>query len=148
MNLETNEFSLDGTKLPCNIEQGYSHSTALTKATIVWEPEVHCQILDIRFDAYMVKYQDRYWIETNTEWTLVQELNKQNKNDTKNNNTTQIEIRFEVYSKPQFHCSSTKPLYTTEYEDFFVIYGHGFDMNIGKRYDKDINTFENQKLKK
>ena len=46
--------------------------TALTKATIVWEPEVHCQIFEmLKLDAYMVKYQDRYWIETNTEWTLV-----------------------------------------------------------------------------
>ena len=80
LNLETNEISLDGTKLPCNVEKGYCHPTALTKATIVWEPELNCQIFEmLRFDAYMVKYQDRYWIETNTDWTLVQKLNKQKK---------------------------------------------------------------------
>ena len=45
LNLETNEISLDGTKLPCNVEKGYCHPTALTKATIIWEPEVHFQIL-------------------------------------------------------------------------------------------------------
>ena len=64
LNLETNEISLDGTKLPCNIEEGYCHPTALTKATIVLELEVHCRIFEIiRFDAFMVKYQDRYWFE-------------------------------------------------------------------------------------
>ena len=44
LNLETNEISLDRTKLPCNVEKGYCHPTALTKSTIVWEPEIHRQI--------------------------------------------------------------------------------------------------------
>ena len=147
LNLETKEIPQGGTKLHCDIEKGYCHPTALTKATIIWEPEVHCQIFEmIRFDAYVVKYQDRYWIETNKDWTLVQELSKQNKNNTNNNNTTQIATRIEVYTKPQFHCESTKPIYTTEYEDIFIIYEHGFDMNTGKPYDTNINTFENQKF--
>ena len=80
LNLETNEISLDGTKFPCNLEKRYCHPTGLTKSTIVWEPEIHCQIFEmLRFDAYMVKYKDRYWIETNTDWTLVQKFNEQNK---------------------------------------------------------------------
>ena len=61
LNLETNEISLDGTKLPCKVERGYCDPTALTKSTIVWEPELHFQIFKmLRFDAYMVKYKDRY----------------------------------------------------------------------------------------
>ena len=130
LNLETNEISLDGTKIPCNVEKGYCHPTALTKSTIVWEPEIHCQIFELlRFDAYMVKFKDRYWIETNTDWTLVQKFNEQNKNTTTPKNNAQIATRFEVYSKPEFYCGSTKPLYPTEYEDIFIIYEHGFDMN-------------------
>ena len=147
LNLETNEISLDGTKLPCNVEKGDCHPTALTKSTIVWEPELHCQIFEMsRFDAYMVKYKYRYWIETNTDWTLVQKSNKQNKNQTAPDNNTQIATRFEVYSKPEIYCGSTKPLYPTEYEDIFIIYEHGFDMNTGKPYDTDINTFDNKKF--
>ena len=123
LNLETNEISLDGTKLPCNVAKGYCHPTALTKSAIVWEPEIHCQIFEmLRFDAYTVKYKDRYWIETNTDWTLVQTLNKQNKNQTAPKNNTQMATRFEVYSKAEFYCGSTKPLYPTEYEDIFIIY--------------------------
>ena len=61
LNLETNKISLDGTEFPCNIEKGYCHPTALTKATLVWEPEVHCKLFEtIRFDAYTVKYGNRY----------------------------------------------------------------------------------------
>ena len=147
LNLETNEISLDGTKLPCNVEKGYCHPTALTKSTIVWEPELHCQIFEmLRFDAYMVKYKDRYWIETNTDWTLVQKFNEQNKNKTTPNNNTQIATRFEVYSKPEIYRGSTKPLYPTEYDDIFIIYEHGFDMNTGKPYDTDINTFDKEKF--
>ena len=149
LNLETNEISLDGTKLPCNVEKSYCHPTALRKTTIVWEPEVHCQIFEmLRFDTYMVKYQDRYWIETNTDWTLVQELNKQNNNEAQTNNKTQIATRFEVYSKPEFYCGSTKPLYPAEYEDIFIIYEHGFDMNTGKPFDTNTHSFDNQKFKK
>ena len=37
-------------------------------------PQTHCQLFElIRFDAFMVKYQDRYWIETKAEWTKVQQ---------------------------------------------------------------------------
>ena len=46
-------------------------------------PTDRCQIFEmVRSDAYMAKYQDRHWIETNTDWILVQELNK-NKNNKK-----------------------------------------------------------------
>ena len=56
----------------------------------------------LRFDAYMVKYKDKYWIEANTDWTLVQKLNEQSKNKTTLKNNTQIASRFEVYSKAEF----------------------------------------------
>ena len=35
LNLETNEISLVGTNLPCNVEKGYCPTTAITKSTIV-----------------------------------------------------------------------------------------------------------------
>ena len=77
---------------------------------------------------------------------MVQELNKHHKNNTTNKNNTQIATRFEVYLKPLFHCGSIKPLFTTENEDIYIIYEHDFDMNTGKPYDKNINTFDNEKF--
>ena len=73
LNLDNKKISYMGTKLPCDLRKGECLPTPLTKATIVWEPQTHCQLFElIRFDAFMVKYQDRYWIETNAEWTTVQ----------------------------------------------------------------------------
>ena len=66
--LQTEEISLLGTKLPCDIHKGECQPTPFTKAAIVWEPQTHCQVFElIRFDAIMVKYEERYWIETNAE---------------------------------------------------------------------------------
>ena len=74
LNLDTEEISYMGTKLPCDIQKRECLPTPFTKATKVWEPQTHCQLFElIRFDAFMVKYQDTYWIETNAEWTTVQQ---------------------------------------------------------------------------
>ena len=87
LNLDNEEISYMGTKQSCDLSKGECLPTPLTKATIVWEPQAHCQLFElIRFDAFMVKYQDRYWIETNAEWTTVQQpdvtqKNKQNRHN-------------------------------------------------------------------
>ena len=96
LNLDTQETSYMGTKLPCDLRKGECQPTPFTKATIVWEPQIHCQLLElIRFEAFMVKYQDRYWIETNAEWTTVQQHDITQK--AKFNKTDKIATRFEVY---------------------------------------------------
>ena len=60
LNLDNEEISYMGTKLPCDFRKGECLPRPLTKATIVWEPQTHCQLFElIRFDAFMVKYQDR-----------------------------------------------------------------------------------------
>ena len=60
LNLDTEEISYMGTKLPCDLRKGECLPTPFTKATIVWEPQTHCQLFElIRFDAFLVKYQDR-----------------------------------------------------------------------------------------
>ena len=61
LDLDNEEISYMGTKLPCDLRKGECLPTPLTKATIVWETQTHCQLFElIRFDAFMVKYQDRY----------------------------------------------------------------------------------------
>ena len=59
LNLDTEEISYMGTKLPCNLRNRECQPTPFTKATIAWEPQTHCQLFELnRFDAFMVKYQD------------------------------------------------------------------------------------------
>ena len=111
------------------------------------ETELPCLIFEmLQFDAYMFKYKIRYWIATDTNWNLIHKLNEHNKNKTTPKNDSQIATRFEIYSKPEFYCGSAKPLYQTEYEDIFIIYAHGFEMNTGKPYNTNINTFDNDKF--
>ena len=71
--------------------------TPFTKATIVWEPQQHCPLFElIRFDAFMVKYQERYWIETNAERTSVQQHDSSLKVKMKNTNP-KTATRLEIY---------------------------------------------------
>ena len=109
LNLDTEEISYMGTKLPCDLLKGECLPTPFTKATIVWEPQTHCQLFElIRFDAFMVKYQDRYWIETNAEWTTVQHPDITQK--AKFNKTDNIATRFEVYPLVERECGSLQPM--------------------------------------
>ena len=96
LNLDTQEISYMGTKLPCDLRKGECQPTPFTKATIVWEPQSHCQLFELlRFDAFMVKYQNRYWIERNAGWTTVQHPDITQK--AKLNKPDKIATRFEVY---------------------------------------------------
>ena len=104
LNLDTEEISYMGTKLPCDLRKGECLPTPFTKAIIVWEPQTHCQLFElIRFDAFMVKYQNRYWIATNAEWITVQQHDITQK---KMNKTDIIATRFEVYPLVERECGS------------------------------------------
>ena len=145
LNLDNEEISYMGTKLPCDLRKGECLPTPLTKATIVWEPQSHCQLFEpIRFDAFMVKYQDRYWIETNAEWTTVQQPDitqkiKLNKADT-------IVTRFEVFSLVERECGSLQPLHKTEFDDIYIIYEYGFDMHTGQKVTRKKDKFDDEKF--
>ena len=43
-NLDTEEISYMGTKLPCDLRKGECLPTPFTKATIFWETQTHCQL--------------------------------------------------------------------------------------------------------
>ena len=145
LNLDTEEISYMGTKLPCDLRKGECQPTPFTKATIVWEPQTHCQLFElIRFDAFMVKYQDRYWIETNAEWTTVQKPNIQEKITL--NKTASIATRFEIYPIVEHDCGSIQPLHKTEYDDIYIIYEYGFDMHTGQKVTRMKNKFVDEKF--
>ena len=134
-----------GTKLPCDLRKGECQPTPFTKATIVWEPQTHCQLFElIRFDAFMVKYQDRYWIETNAEWTTVQKPDIQEKITLKK--TASIATRFEIYPIVEHECGSIQPLHKTEYDDIYIIYEYGFDMHTGQKVTGKKNKFDDEKF--
>ena len=145
LNLDTEEISYMGTKLPCDPRKGECLPTPLTKATIVWEPQTHCQLFElIRFDAYIVKYQDRYWIETSAEWTTVQQPDTTKK--IKLNQTDTIATRFEVYPLVERECGSPQSLHKTEYDDIYIIYEYGFDMHTGQKVTKKKDKFDDEKF--
>ena len=145
LNLDTEEISYMGTKLPCDLHKGECQPTPFKKATIVWEPQTHCQLFElIRFDAFMVKYQERYWIETNAEWTTVQKPDTQDK--IKLNKTALIATRFEIYPIVEHECGSLQPLHKTEYDDIYIIYEYGFDMHTGQKTTRKKDKFDDEKF--
>ena len=145
LNLDTEEISYMGTTLPCDLCKGECQPTPFTKATIVWEPQTHCQLFElIRFDAFMVKYQDRYWIETNAEWTTVQKPDIQEKITL--NKTASIATRFEIYPIVEHECGTIQPLHKTEYDDIYLIYEYGFDMHTGQKVTRKKDTFDDEKF--
>ena len=145
LNLDTNEISLMGIKLPCDHQKGESLPTLFTKATIVWEPQQHCQLIElIRFDAFMVKYQERYWIETNAEWTSVQQHDSSQKIKM-NNTNSKIATRFEIYPFVEREYGSLHPIHKTEYADIYISYKYGFDINTGKKITRKKDKFEEVK---
>ena len=134
-----------GTKLPCDLRKGECLPTPLTKATIVCEPQTNFQLFElIRFDAFMVKYQDRYWIETNAEWTTVQQPDITQK--IKLNKTDTIATRFEVFPLVERECGSLQPLHKTEYDDIYIIYEYGFDMHTGQKVTRKKDKFDDEKF--
>ena len=146
LNVDTEEISYMGTKLPCDLRKGECLPTLFTKATIVWQPQTHCQLFKlIRFDAFLVKYQDRYWIETNAEWTTVQQHDITQK--IKMNKTDTIATRFEVYPLVERECGSLQPIHKTEYDDIYIIHEYGFNMHTGQKVTRKKDKFEEKIMK-
>ena len=92
----------------------------------------------------MVKYQDRYWIETNAEWTTVQQHDKTQK--IKMNKTDTIATRFEIYPIVERECGSLQPIHKTEYDDIYITYENGFDMHTGQKVTRKKEKFEEEKF--
>ena len=63
-------------------------------------------------------------------------------NDTKSNKAT----RFEIFPTVKQEGGSSGPVHKTEYEDIYILYEYGFDMNTGKEISKQEDKFENKKF--
>ena len=96
----------------------------------------------------MVKYQERYWIETNAEWTSVQQHDSSQKIKLNNTNSkiSKTATRFEIHPFVERECGSLLPIHKTEYDDISIIYEYGFDMNTGKKITRKKDKFEEEKF--
>ena len=92
----------------------------------------------------MVKYQDRYWIETNAEWTTVQQHDTTQK--AKLNKTDNIATRLEVYPLVERECGSLQPIHKTEYDNIYINYEYGFNMHTGQKVTKKKDKFDDEKV--
>ena len=106
--------------------------------------EKFCLIFRLQeFIGKTTRIKDRYWIETDNfidSSNITQNLQSEGIQRTKypNVKTPQSTInnpslsRFEIFPIPQTFCGKPEPLYSTQYDDIFVTYLDGFDMNNGQ----------------
>ena len=91
----------------------------------------------------MTRIKDRYWIETdnfiessnitqNFQSEGIQGTEYPNVKTPKSTVENPSLSRFEIYPIAEFFCGKPEPLFSTQYEDIFVTYLDGFDMNSGQ----------------
>ena len=87
----------------------------------------------------MTRIKDCYWIETDNfieSSNITQHFQTEGTQGTKYPNVKTpksiVENQFEIYPIAQTFCGKPEPLYSTQYEDIFVTYLDGFDMNNGQ----------------
>ena len=80
----------------------------------------------------MTKLNNRYWLETvhffNNDKT--QTLSDTPFHDFKSQ--TRLS-RFEIFPESLMFCNNPRPLFTTQYPNFFISYREGFNMHTGNR---------------
>ena len=141
---KNNQLIHDGHILPCYHSDGLCKPTTKTPYTLTRFDEKFCLIFQLQeFIGRMTRIKDRYWIETDTfieTSNITQKFQTEGIKGTKfpNVKTPQSTVdnpslsRFEIYPIAQTFCGKPDPLYSTQYEDIFVTYLDGFDMNTGQ----------------
>ena len=112
---------------------------------MTWFDEKICRIFRLQESiGRITRIKDRYWIETNNfidSSNITKHLQTVGIKGTKypNVKTPQSTVdnpslsQFEIYPIAQTFCGKPEPLFATQYEDIFVTYLDGFDMNTGQR---------------
>ena len=62
------------------------------------------------------------------------------------NTNSKIATRFEIYPLVERECGSRRPVYKTEYDNIYILYEYGFDMNTGKKVTRKTDKFEEEKF--
>ena len=141
---ENNQMIHDGYILPCYHSDGFCKPTTRTPYTLTWFDKKFCLIFRLQeFIGRMTKIKDQYCLETDSfieSSNITQNFQTEGIKGTKypNVKTPHSTIdnpslfRFEIYPIAQTFCGKPEPLYSTQYDDIFVSYLDGFDMNSGQ----------------
>ena len=99
------------------VSEGGSPSTFLDVETYTWNQTENCLFKKIGSvnNGQMINYNDQHFISTDPK----------SKSDDPN-------FFFEIFSDQQKICSHPLPVYFTNYDDFFMQYSGGFDINTGQ----------------
>ena len=132
-------------RIKCNIERGHCPPNHAIKATVIWEPENHCRIVDVgRSHARMIKFQKRYSIET-LENNETNSGHKHNANMYSSRLQTHLYdesalFRFAVLTNLLYKCNEDRPYYATQYQDIFIQYKESFTFVSGTPSSDFDNT--------
>ena len=130
--------------LPCYHSDGFCKPTTRTPYTLTWFHEKFCLIFRLQeFIGTMTRIKNRYWIETNNfieSSNITQNLHTggihgikyPNVKAPKSTIDNPSPSQFEIYPIAQTFCGKPEPLYSRQYDDIFVTYLDGFDMNNGQ----------------
>ena len=141
---KNNQMIHDGYILPCFHSDGFCKPTTRTPYILTWFDEKFCLIFRLQeFIGGMTRIKDRYWIGTDKfidSSNITKHLQTEGIKGTKypNVKTPQSTVgnpslsRFEIYPIAQTFCGKPEPLFSTQYEDIFVTYLDGLDMNTGQ----------------
>ena len=141
---KNNQMIHDGYILPCYHSDGFCKPTTRTPYILTWFDEKFCLIFRLQeFIGRLTRIEDRYWIETDNfidSSNITKHLQTEGIKGTKypNFKTPQSTVdnpslsRFEIYPIAQTFCGKPEQLLSTQYEDIFVTYLDGFDMNTGQ----------------
>ena len=108
----------------CDLERGYCPPNHAIKLTVIWEPENHCRIFDVRRSyARMIKFQKRYFVET-LENNATNSGNKHmphmySSSFQKHFYDESAFSGFEVLRKPLYNCNEDRPYCANQYQDIF-----------------------------
>ena len=134
----------DGYMLPCYHSDGLCKPTTRTPYTLIWFDEKFSLIFRLQeLIGRITRIKDRYWIEFDNfieSSNNTQNLQNEGRKGTKYPNVktphstvdNPILSRFEIYPNAQTFCGKPDPLCATQYDDIFVTYLDGFDINNGQ----------------
>ena len=139
-----NIMIIDGHNLPCYFVHGFCKPTTKTLFTSVWFSDDFFLNFTLQdFVGRMKKFEDKYWIETNS---FVHSSIPNKFNTTQGLKRTRFPYvqsphaqsphnpslsRFEIFLQPQTFSSKPDPLYATQYSHLFVAYTNGVNMHTG-----------------
>ena len=139
-----NQMIPDGYILPCYNSDGFCKPTTRTQYILTWFDEKFCLIFRLQeFIGRMTRIKDPYWIETDNFIDSPNITKHLQTEGTKGSKYPNVKLpqsivdnpslsRFEIYPIAQTFCGKPEALFSTLYEDIFVTYLDGFDMNTGQ----------------